>query len=214
MPTLTRGAAKQLCAVGERPCTGGPDETVKLALREPVTGKAEAVWAHRGGVDVYSRTSRAQTERPNVDHALEVQLAEVALVRAFGAERAQMGSMATAQATELLRGALNGLGNLNVTSAKINQAKKGPVTAAINRLGNERLRTVSIEQLARQGRARWLVDDGTWARIEGAVVAGYDDADARLRGDGVAVDALPSAATLVEGTLDELHRVLGALGLH
>ena len=46
--------------------------------------------------------------------------------------------------------------------------------AALRRLDddNDRLRTVSLEQLARQGRAKSLVDDGTWARIERAVVVG------------------------------------------
>jgi len=129
MPTLTRAAARRLGSDADADGAVGA-----LALRRAVTGKAEAVWAHRGGVDVYSRTSRAQTEKPNVDHALEVQLAEVALVRAFGDAHARSASMATAQATELLRGALNDVENLNVTSARINLAKRGPWTAAINRL--------------------------------------------------------------------------------
>ena len=62
------------------------------------------------------------------------------------------------------RGALNGIDNLNVTSAKINQGKRGPFTAGLLRLQSDRLRSVCIEQLARQGRGRWMVDDGTWAR--------------------------------------------------
>ena len=211
MPALTRSAAKQLAASSHDADDDADGAVDALALREPVTGKADVVWRHRGGVDLYSRASRAETERQQVDHALEVQLAEMALVRAFGAERARAGSMATAQATELLRGALNGVDNLNVTSAKINQGKKGPFTAALNRLQSDRLRTISIEQLARQGKARWLVDNGDWARIEGAVVASYDGVHDRLCGGGA--EGLPEAARLVEGTVEELGSMLDQIGL-
>ena len=220
---LTRGAARLLrVEVGlgvEGTLDEGDSLLSRLALRDSVAAKADAVWARRGGVDAYSRNSRAQTERPQVDHALEVQLCEFALVRTLGAESVGRGSgpsawasIGTTQATEMMRGAFNGLDNLNVTSAKINQAKKGPVTAALNRLGNDSLRTVSIEQLARQGRARWLVDRGDWTRIESTVVAAFDHCDAELRGSGIET-ALPAAARLVDGTLDELHAALNALGI-
>ena len=205
MPVLTRSAARQLVDVT-------PAATQRLALREAVTAKADVVWRARGGTDVYTGAARVDTERPQVDHCLEVQLAEFALVRTYNAEHAQPGSMATAQAAELLRDALNGVGNLNVTSAKINQAKRGPFTAALNRLRSERLRTVPLEQLARQGRGAWMVDDGTWAKIEDAVVEAYDAADARLRGGGV--DAMPGAARIVEGSLDELLSMMHTLGVH
>ena len=224
---LTRGAARLLrVEVGlgvEAGVEAGVEGTLdegdsllsRLALRDSVAAKADAVWARRGGVDAYSRNSRAQTERPQVDHALEVQLCEFALVRTLGAESVGergAGSIGTTQATEMMRGAFNGLDNLNVTSARTNQSKKGPFTAAINRLSNDRLRNVSIEQLARQGRARWLVDNGDWIRIESTVVAAFDHCDAELRGSGIET-ALPAAARLVDGTLDELHAALNALGI-
>ena len=215
---LTRGAARLLRVEAGLGVEGTLDEgdslLSRLALRDSVAAKADAVWARRGGVDAYSRNSRAQTERPQVDHALEVQLCEFALVRTLGAESVGRGagSIGTTQATEMLRGAFNSLDNLNVTSARTNQSKKGPFTAAINRLSNDRLRTVSIEQLARQGRARWLVDNGDWTRIESTVVAAFDHCDAELRGSGIET-ALPAAARLVDGTLDELHAALNALGI-
>ena len=205
MPVLTRGAARRL--------EGRADENIGvLALREAVTSKAGVVWSRRGDVDVYCGTRRGATQQPQVDHCLEVQLAEAALVRTFGADRrTSTQSMATAQASELIRDALNGLDNLNVTSAKINTGKRGPFTAALNRLQNDRLRGVTIEQLARQGRGQWMVDDGTWARIEVAVVASYDALCDELVGDGV--DALPPAARLVAGTVEELESMLSRLGL-
>ena len=203
MPVLTRAAAKRL----EHDAESG---VAVLAVREPVTSKAGVVWTHRGDVDVYCGATRQATEKPQVDHCLEVQLAEMALVRTFSDDRGNSAqSMATAQATELLRGALNGVHNLNVTSAKINQAKRGPFTAALNRLQGDRLRSVSIEQLARQGRARWMVDDGTWARIEAAVVTSYDTAHATLDD----AETLPAARELLEGSMEELQSLLCTLGL-
>jgi hypothetical protein len=206
MPALTRSAARRLAEAA-------PDAANEraLALRESVTQKADAVWAHRGGVDLYTGASKSSTDVAQVDHCLEVQLGELALVRAFGDDRAAgTQSMATAQATELLRDALNGLDNLNVTSKKVNQAKRGPITAAINRLRDERLRSVPIRQLVKQGRGSWMLEDGgPWPAIERAVVAAYDAADAALA-DGRA-DALPAAAALVEGSMVELGRVLQTL---
>ena len=208
MPALTRSAAKRLAQAAPN----AADDRA-LALREPVTSKADVVWEHRAGVDLYTGTGKAATEAPQVDHILEVQLGELALVRAFGDDRrAATQSMATAQATELLRDTLNGLDNLNVTSKRVNQAKRGPITAAINRLQNERLRSVPIRQLVKQGRGAWMLEDGgPWPLIEGAIVASYDAADAALV-DGRA-DALPAAATLLEGSRTELGRMLETLEL-
>tara|TARA_B110000046_G_scaffold141541_1_gene148242 strand:- start:120 stop:314 length:195 start_codon:yes stop_codon:yes gene_type:complete len=38
-----------------------PESTKLLVLRESVTAKAEAVWAHRGDLDVYSGAARKDT---------------------------------------------------------------------------------------------------------------------------------------------------------
>lgn len=209
MAPLTRAAAKRL-GVQEQ------EGSKALVLREAVSGKAAAVWEHRGDVDAYSRVARKDTMHPQVDHCLEVQLAEVALVRAFRADpRRRPTSMATAQATELLRDALNGMNNLNVTSAKINQAKRGPFTAALNRLEGERLRPVSIEQLVRQGRGKWMLDEGVWPHIQTAVVVSFDHAQATLGSDGALkeLEALPATAALLEDGLGELQYLLDKLGM-
>lgn len=207
MPALTRAAARNLQAVADQ------ERGNALALRESVTSKADDVWVFRKGVDIYCGAPRSDTDRPQVDHCLEVQFAEIALVRAFGATSGtRTQSMATSQATEMIRKALNGVKNLNVTSTKINQGKRGPFTAAVNRLESERFRSVTIEQLARQGRGKWMVDDGTWARIERAVVASYDNTCAELV-DGDA-PALTAATELVEGSMEELNSMLHTLGFY
>ena len=202
MPILTRAAARHL---------GEGTGTSRLGLREPVTSKADVVWEYRNGRDIYTNNTRQNTPNPQVDHSLEVQLAEMALVRALTDTNASTMSMATTQTSEMLRYAVNGHANLNVTSTRVNQAKRGPVTAAMNRIRSDRFRTVEIEQLVRQGKGKWLIDDGTWARIERAVVHAYDQMDHGLRGGGI--DALPEAARLVDASVDELGAILDSVGL-
>jgi len=209
MPALTRGAAARLRA---EECIEGSDASALLGLRESVSSKAVKVWKARNDVDVYTRASRVETLKPQVDHCLELQLAEVAFVRIFDAERANATSIATAQTLETMRAALNGVDNLNVTSSKINSAKRGPFTASLNRLKGEYLRPVSIDQMARQGRAKWLVDDGTWARISAAVVDAYDATRDALEAEEE--NLMPDAARLVAATTEEMNLMLEKLGLH
>lgn len=203
MPALTRTAARQLC-----------DQTVgtrHLVMRASVTSKVGAVWQYRNNIDIYTERSRADTMKPECDHSLECQLVEMALVRAFSDHKCVSNSMATIQATNMLRAVVNDHANLNVTSAKVNQGKKGPFTAALNRVCDDRLRTVHIDQLVRQGRGGWMIDGGTWAKIEKSVVQSYDQMDTSLRGGGI--DALPAASQLVDATMEELQQLLHSLGL-
>ena len=199
MPPLTRSAA--------RAARGSNVEA--LALRAEVSRKRDAVWEHRT-TDLYTGRIRKETPLPQVDHCLEVQLAEYALVRAYEGVGGRPGTMATAQSHEQLRNALNDLANLNVTTRTINVWKMGPTRAALNRLHSDSLRDVTLEQLARQGRAKPLVDDGTWARIERAIVNAYDATNETLNGQ----TALPAAAELTAHTMDELSSVLSRLGVY
>jgi len=96
----------------------------------------------QGGNDIFTNNNRDNTPTPQVDHILEVQLAEIALVRALADTGAMTTSMATTQTTDVLRHAINGHTNLNITQARVNQAKRGPFTAAMNRIRSDRLRTV------------------------------------------------------------------------
>ena len=198
MPPLTRSAAR-----------AAKGNVEALALRAEVSRKRDAVWEHRGA-DLYTNRSCKDTHLPQVDHCLEIQLAEYALVRAYESVNARPSSMATAQSHEQLRDALNGVDNLNVTTRTINVWKRGPFTAALRRLNTDSLRDLTLEQLARQGRAAPLVDDGTWARIERAIVNSYDTTAEGLNN----LTALESAAKLTAHTLDELMSVLERLGVY
>lgn len=234
MPALTRGAAARLhqakpaaapapsAAVAANRAhadTGAVSERV-LGLREGVRHLADAVWASRNDRDAYTRNGRAEVvvATPQVDHVLEVQFAEHALVHAMRGAGAGAGrvSMAAAHSAQTLRHALNGVTNLNVTTARVNQAKRGPFTAAMNRVrvAEERggsLRLVSLEQLARQGKARWLVDDGTWAAIEREVVRSYDACREAVEEE--AGGGLRSSAALSAAALEELEATLARLGV-
>jgi len=198
MPPLTRSAAR-----------AAKGDVEALALRASVAHKRDAVWEHRS-TDLYTGRGRKETPLSQVDHCLEVQLGEYALVRAYEGVGGRPGTMATAQAHEQLRNALNAVANLNVTTRTINVWKMGPTKAALNRLHSDSLRDVTLEQLARQGRAKPLVDDGTWARIERAIVNSYDTTSVALDG----APALAGAAKLTNYTLDELACVLERLGVY
>ena len=201
MPPLTRSAA--------RAASAGTDVTGMQGLRGSVSVKANVVWDH-WGIDRYTGWERDQTLDPQVDHVLEVQVAEYAYVLAYGTVGANAASMAATQAHAELVDVLNGVTNLNVTTKAINQAKKGPFTRALNRLNSDSLRDLTLEQFARTGRTtKPLVDDGTWARIEGAIVTTWDATNHQLR----EADLLPQAAELAEHTLDELAGVLTRLGV-
>lgn len=202
MVVLTRSAQRKL----------GDVHGDKLSLRESVTSKASAVWLHREHVDMYSGRTFDGTFSTQVDHVLEVQLSEMSLVAAFQRENATVGSFATIQAAGILRVAFNGVENLNNTTAKHNQAKRGPFTAAINRLNDGRLRSISLSQLASQGRAKWLVDNGDWTRIETEVVRSHETIEYNLCSAGVEA-ALPSACRLVEATIEELTQLLVAINV-
>lgn len=138
-------------------------------IRKNVSHLRDEVWEFRNHRDAYARTTKFE-DALNVDHVLELQLASFA-------------SLDDPAVLPLTRDVFNGDINLNATSKRINQAKRGPFTAAINRLTKRdgSLREISAEQLARNGRARWLVDEGVWARIEREVVASYDGADEELK---------------------------------
>lgn len=204
MAPLTRSAARLLRTSQEATDDGSAHDFDCLSLRRPVAQKADAVWASRGGVDAYTDASRSGTAAPQVDHCIECQMYEHALARAFAAQRAEVGSIATTAALDFLRTSVNGTCNLNVTSSAVNQAKRGPFSAAMRRMAEDRLRDVTVEQLARQGRARWLVDSGAWARIEREVVRSYDAALDDLSG----ADVFPSARALLDETLDETRELL------
>ena len=137
-------------------------------MRRGVSHLRDDVWEFRRRRDAYSGSTKF-VDADNVDHVLELQLATFA-------------SLDDPSVVSLTRDVFNGKTNLNATSKKINQSKRGPFTAAINRLKKRdgSLREISAEQLARSGRAKWLVDEGLWDRIEREVVVSYDRAAEEL----------------------------------
>ena len=149
-------------------------------LRKTVSTKSEEVWRHRGEMDIYTRQTRASVSNnhPEVDHVLEVAFLQDAQEQACVLEGARVwDGFAAMHMGELLQDVANGVRNLNVTTRMVNQKKKGPFASVRNRMrksdGRE-LRSITLEQFARTGAAKPLVDDGTWARIETSIVQTWD----------------------------------------
>ena len=73
---------------------------------------------------------------------------------------------------DTLKRVVNSVRNLNVTTHKVNQAKRGPITKFKNHFADGS-GTLVLDDLvsASSQNARDLRDDGTWARITGAIVA-------------------------------------------
>lgn len=173
-------------------------------FRKNVSRLRTVVWEARDDRDAYTGKSRRALaeDHQNVDHVIEVQLIEFAAGDALAAHAGL-----AAQFCEVV----NTPANLNVTSREINQAKKGPFTAALNRLKKRdgTLRSISVEQLARTGRAKWLVEKGVWARIEKETVASYDAVETRLNSQ-----RLTRAHTkALEVALDNLHTTMETIKL-
>lgn len=170
------------------------------SLRRNVRHLREEVWSARQDVDAYTGLVRKNTATENVDHVLEVQLVEHVVLGTLSSSK---------ELTERMREVVNSTKNLNVTSQKINQSKKGPFTAAINRL-NKRdgtLREISVEQLARSGRAKWLVDDGSWARIETEVVRCYESMQIEMQQKRLT----RAQRKIMDEVQDELHMTLSKI---
>ncbi len=211
MPPLTRRAARLLEG------TDGDTKTLAMRTTTNLTDLAPEVWQHRNGVDVYSDSARAvvNTLHPEVDHVVEVQVLDTAIVNAVMSERAQLGSNATTFAAESLRDVFNAPDiNFNVTSRTINRAKEGPFEALTNRFVARRLHDLRPRPLSQYVRTsqnvnvRRLHDLGHWDRIETAVVRAYEAAETRLDVIG-ATGAHWKGSELVEATMAELAQMLG-----
>jgi len=146
-----------------------------------VTGMKANVWASRHNQDIYTR-SAVLPDIPHVDHIVEIQVVNRAMRRVASGHvglltRAGLKSLRQ----EIVDAAglrINGMLNLNVTSDTFNHAKMGPFRAFSHRV--DRLDSgdavavwsagdACLGGYARGHSAKWLVDDGTWARVERAV---------------------------------------------
>jgi hypothetical protein len=170
-----------------------------ISLRKTVSTQRDAVWRARDERDAYTHRSRAQIKEgeQNVDHVLEVQLLEHAALDLIKANR---------EILDRVRAVVNDTENLNVTTKRVNQAKRGPFTAALNRLKKYEggLREISVEQLARTGRARWMVDEGLWAHVEKETVISFDHISENL----TRARMTRAQAALVDKVVESLHDTL------
>ena len=146
---------------------------MSLSLRRNISAQKTDVWSYRENVDAYTLSEKSMVEKqnPEIDHVVEIAMFDSAFERARRQERAfQSEGFAVQHAKELLRNHCNALSNLNVTTRRTNQKKKGPIGAGMRRLrnvdGKHELRNVTLRQLASMGAARELIENGTWDRIE------------------------------------------------
>jgi len=189
-----------------------------MSLRRTVSNKADAVWKQRRDVDMYTNETRAAVckQHPEVDHVLEVAFLQDAQEQACSKEGARAwDGFAAMHMGELLQTVANDVVNLNVTSRMVNQKKKGPFMSVRNRMrkpGGRELRTISLEQFARTGAARSLVDNGTWTRIESSIVQTWDDFKPRLE-DVDEASVHRDTKRLLTQTVEEVDTLLERLGL-
>lgn len=163
MPVPTRAATNAL---------GKNSDLALDSLRSVALPPKDLIWSFRDDNDAYTRATRDKIAIAQSDHVIEIQLVEYAFANTIVTNR---GSQEAQHKTaDIVRRTFNDVSNLNVTSRKVNLAKRGPHTAALNRLNVGNLRSVSLTQLAKQGKAKWLVDEGIWANIESEIVRSYD----------------------------------------
>jgi hypothetical protein len=160
-----------------------------------------AVWLKHNYCDVYTRKTKDEMEgcKEEVDHVLEIQLLQHA---------AAATNLYTNDPMLLnFRRVVNSTLNLNVTTMEINQAKKGPFTAALNRLNNINgggLQGLSVAELARNG-DKWKLGDGDdiWDNIEGQIVVSFDEMKAMLKEDPIMTREQTKIMKAVVGSLQE-----------
>ena len=91
--------------------------------RENVAQKRQEVLQFRDECDAYTGSTTCE----NVDHVIEMQIIHYAATHIIDKH---------AGLAKCFAEVVNDVDNLNVTSRRINQSKKGPFTAALNRLRN------------------------------------------------------------------------------
>jgi len=182
-------------------------------LRGTLPG-ADAIWAFNDDVDKYTgkarsaHTARHQVER---DHVIEVQV----LNRVFDTMPVTCRTRAV---HDSVRAAINDLPNLNNTTHVLNQKKKGPFMAAINRMRHNEftLADFDVDAYVREKHFDALYSGGEWANIKTQVVARYQ-AIAAIMHDGTEADAAIDGRVLarrnqvLELYTDHLHKMLQSI---
>ena len=161
--------------------------------RKNVTQKRDQVLVFREERDAYTGTTTCE----NVDHVIELQIIHHAASKIIDKHPGLSACFAKV---------VNDMDNLNVTSRRINQSKKGPFTAAINRLRKEE--NADCDELARKGRAKWLVDAGIWQNIERETVTSYEAIERKLEEQRMTrahAKALEEATECIRETLEKIN---------
>ena len=106
-------------------------------IRDDVAIKKDWVWRHRGGVDLYTERKKRSVENddPQVDHVWECQLLDHANERTWYEDTDCFTRSRTKNAHDKLKALMNSHHNLNVTTLKVNRAKKDPIKAWLNGRG-------------------------------------------------------------------------------
>ena len=104
---------------------------------------------------------------PIVEHILEVNVCD----HAWGEAQYALGPASGTRSK--VKRAVNSITNLNLTTRRINDAKKGPFIRFMNRVKNTNLRSFSLEECARAS-CKHLVDDGTWDNIDRCIAVAYE----------------------------------------
>ena len=186
----------------------------RYSLRESVSGLTDRIWRYRGDVDAYTKRSKADSEgdRMENDHVWEIQILE-----------AVQGSLPpacnTRAVTDNLKVIANHVSNLNVTTQKINQAKKGPFTIWRNHYSVGR--PIPLDEAIGLTSSRYgkttMKDEGYWDNIKEEVVKTYDKVighlhdPAQVIGDGYKPSA--NMSKVVTTYEDELHSRLTAMDI-
>ena len=183
--------------------------TMRLAVNHHREG-CIAFW----GCDVYTKSTATPTI-PEVDHIIEVQVLDQALVQAQAALKCTTGSVYfTRSVTAALMNCFNSAGwyilptNLNVTSKAINRAKWGPITRCLNRMRKGQ-RQVPVSDLAIMSPALTHV----WHGIECAMARTHELSDRYLESLREAGKATSSTITgnqwkALPEYVNQLHAVL------
>lgn len=172
--------------------------SIVAMFRDTSTSKKKnLVLEHRDGRDAYTkRDARDLGEYGNVDHVLELQLIEFAAGEIIGSQP---------RLKRCFSDAVNAVPCLNLTTRRVNQSKKGPFTAALNRL--RKGEKTDLEALARSGRGKWLVDEGVWENIEKEIVLSYENIEKTLEEQTVTRQyskALQKATEAIRQTLEDV----------
>lgn len=171
------------------PAAAGMAAPFSISLRQNVTHKKNLVWDFRNNLCAYTLTTRTEVEqnRPEVDHVLEIQQYELALQSAL--MNAPVAARTRAVFQDLhdnLRQVANLVRSLNVTTNRVNQAKKGPVSIFLRQFTPAAAGTGPVQSLTslvrghRNNTIRDMVDKGHWARLECTMVETWEDAQRRL----------------------------------